>query len=260
MREPMPSASHDPLTAPRESSWADVEVAQDIARRRLMPRWWHGLVWSLLIACALALLVGSSDRPWLYFALILAAFCANSGEQSLRGVELRMSALPSAQLTTCVVALAVLAVGGIWLVIALDDLSRSTALMVGLLFGGLLWVSQLVLGLLLARSMGTAGDSIAQSSNASGRIPELDGPLALRAAVVLRCVGSMSETTLAHDLGLGRAEAESLLERLAEQRLVHRRQHWSDPADRLWASLTPGGHRTLAAHLAAMSTTAGGTA
>lgn len=258
MREHMPSAAGDALTAPRESSWADVEAAQEIVRRRLMPRWWHGLVWSLLIACALALLVGSSDRPWLYFGLIIAAFCANSWEQSLRGVELRMSALPSAQLTTCVVALAVLAVGSIWLVVVLDDLSPSSALMVGLLGGGLLWVGHLVLELLLARSMGTAGDRIAQSSNASGRIPELDGPLALRAAVVLRCVGSMSETTLAHDLGLGRAEAESLLERLAEQRLVHRRQHRSDPADRLWASLTPAGHRTLAAHLTTLTATAGG--
>lgn len=258
MREPMPSASRDPLVARHESSWADVEAAQEIIRRRLMPRWWHGLVWSLLIACAVALLVGSSDRSWLYFGLIIAAFCANSWEQSLRGVELRISALPSAQLVTCVVVFAVMTGGGIWLVIALDDLPPSTALMVGLLFGTLLWVSQLVLDLLLARSMGTAGDCIAQSSSASGRIPELDGPLALRAAVVLRCVGSMSETTLAHDLGLGRAEAESLLERLAEQRLVHRRQHSSDPADRLWASLTPGGHRTLAAHLTTLTATTGG--
>ena len=243
---------------PGESSWADVEIAQDIARRRLMPRWWHGLAWSVLVACAVAMLVSSSDRTWLYFALIFAAFCANSGEQSLRGVELRMSALPSAQLTTCVVALAVLAVGSIWLVVVLDELPPSGAFAIGLLLGALLWVSQLVLELLLARSMGTAGDRIAQSSNASGRTPELDGPLALRAAAVLRCVGSMSETTLAHDLGLGRAEAESLLERLAEQRLVHRRQHWSDPADRLWASLTPGGHRSLAAHLTTLTATTGG--
>lgn len=78
MSEHTPSAAGDVLTAPRESSWADVEAAQEIIRRRLMPRWWHGLVWSLLIACALALLVGSSDRTWLYFGLIIAAFCANS--------------------------------------------------------------------------------------------------------------------------------------------------------------------------------------
>ena len=258
MREPMPSASHDPLTAPRESSWADVEIAQDIARRRLTPRWWSSLAWGLLMACLVALLVSSSDRAWLYFALIVAAFCANSWEQSLRGVEARISALPSAQLTTCVVLFTALVVGGFWLVIALNDLSPFTSIAVGLLCGGLMWTSQLVLELLLARSTGTAGDRLAQSGKASGRTPELDDPLALRAAAVLHCVGSMSESTLAQDLGLRRAEAERLLDQMAGRLLVSRRQHWSDPADRLWASLTPAGHRCLAAHLAAISTTTGG--
>lgn len=169
-----------------------------------------------------------------------------------------MSALPSAQLTTCLVLFFVLLVGGIWLVMVLDDLSRSMAAVVGLVSGLALWSGQVLVELVVARSASTAGGRFARQGGDDGSDDALTDPLALRAAVVLRCVNSMSETTLAHDLGLGRAEAESLLERLAGQRLVHRHQHWSDPADRPWASLTPAGRRALEAHLTTLTATAGG--
>lgn len=102
MREHMPSAAGDALTAPRHSSWADVDVALEQARRRLHPRWWAGLPEAALLLVALTAILSSVAWGWLILVCISILIICGRMRPALVGAEHRYPAYGPASVSLLV--------------------------------------------------------------------------------------------------------------------------------------------------------------
>lgn len=90
------------MTAPRESSWADVDVALEQARRRLHPRWWAGLPEAALLLVALTAILSSVAWGWLILVCISILIIFGRMRPALVGAEHRYPAYGPASVSLLV--------------------------------------------------------------------------------------------------------------------------------------------------------------
>lgn len=252
MSEHTPSAAGDALTAPRESSWADVEVALEQAQRRLHPRWWASLPEAALLLVALTAILSSVAWGWLILVCISILVIFGCMRPALVGAEHRYPAYGPASVSLLVSKSLAL----IWIIWAIWSVPEGrplgAAFALGLLTVVVVAAFELLTQQMLAASMPSAGPRWASLARRPELHSALRDPAALRTLVILHPTRSMRITQLAEDLGLERAHAQTLLESLEKQGLVTLRKKIVDGPDRLWASSMGRGQTVLEAHLAAM--------
>lgn len=252
MREHMPSAAGDALTAPRHSSWADVDVALEQARRRLHPRWWAGLPEAALLLVALTAILSSVAWGWLILVCISILIICGRMRPALVGAEHRYPAYGPASVSLLVSKSLAL----IWIIWAIWSVPEGrplgTSFALALLTVTVVGILELLTQRMLATSMPSAGRRWASLARRPELHPALRDPVVLRATVILHPTRKMRVTQLAADLELDRDRAEAVVQDLAGQGLVTLRRKIVDGPDRLWASSMGRGQTVLEAHLAAI--------
>lgn len=252
MSEHTPSAAGDALTAPRESSWADVDVALEQAQRRLQPRWWASLPEAALLLVALTAILSSVAWGWLILVFISVLIIFGCMRPALVGAEHRYPAYGPASVSLLVSKSLAL----IWIIWAIWSVPEGrplgAAFALALLTVAVVGILELLTQRMLATSMPSAGRRWASLARRPDLHPALRDPVVLRTMVILHPTRSMRITQLAEDLRLERAHAQTLLESLEKQGLVTLRKKIIDGPDRLWASSMGRGQDALEAHLAAI--------
>lgn len=240
------------MTASRESSWADVEVALGQARRRLRPRWWACLPEAVLVLVGLTAIFSSADWGWLILVCISLLIIFSGLGTALLGVEHRHPGYgPASVMLLAGKSLAIIA--PIWLIWnAPEGRPLGTAFALALLTVAVVVALELLTQQMLAASMPSAGRRWATRAERAALHPALHDPAALQAMVILHPTRRMRVAQLADDLELDRARAEAVLEDLAGQGLFTLRKKIIDGPDRLWVSSMGRGQDVLEAHLAAI--------
>lgn len=244
----------------RESSWADVQTALEHARQRLRPRWWTGLPEAALFLIGFTAVLSAASWGWLLLLCLSFLIILGRLQPALAGVDHRYPAYGPASATFLgtKILMAIWIVWAIWSVPEGRPLGPAFAL--ALLTVTAVGALELLTQRMLATSLPDAGPRWAAGAQRAALHQALRDVAAVQAMVVLHPTRKMRVNQVADDLGLERAHAQTLLESLERQGLVSLRKKIIDGPDRLWASSTGRGQDVLEAHLAAMTTTIGGTA
>ena len=239
----------------RESSWADVEAAQADMQRRFRPLWWAYLAGFALIVSFYALMFTSQDVAPMFLLVLVFIVVGIPVAPSVRGAT--ASTMQAGIWPVLVMGIVVFA--SIYLVTFLRPDSNGTAplppLLSALVMGALFTGMALLTELIHLRRIGSAGRRLA-SRMKPGRGVEVDflrDPDTLGMMMRLSIPRELAVNALQQDTGLSSQRMTSLLDRLRDQRMIEVRKHlFIGGRGSTWATLSPGGERELAKHLATL--------
>ena len=239
----------------RESSWDDVEAAQADMQRRFRPLWWVYLCFFAVIAGAYSLLFASYDAAPMFLVVLVVLIVLIPLVPSVRratGSTMQAGLWPV--LITGIVVFA-----NIYLASFLRPDSDGSAplppllsaVAMGALFTGLLLLTEL----LHLRRIGSAGRQLAarMKPGCGVEVDFLRDADTLGVMMRLAIPREIAVTALQKDTGLSSQQLSTLLDRLRDQRMIEVREHlFIGGRGSTWATLSPGGERELAKHLATL--------
>lgn len=239
----------------RESSWADVEAAQTDMQRRFRPLWWVYLGAFALIVGFYALMFNSHDVAPMFLLVLVFIVVSIPVAPSVRGAT--ASTMQAGIWPVLITGFLVFV--SIYLVSFLRPDSNGSApippLLSALVMGALFTGAVLLMELLLLLRIGNTGRRLASRMKPGGgvEVDFLRDPNTLGVMMRLAIPREIAVTALQQDTGLSSQRLTSLLDQLRDQRMIEVREHLIiGGRGSTWATLSPGGERELAKHLATL--------